>query len=101
MTIAANSNNNTNIPVGDNSTKTEDWIHKDLDCGHYQKISIEIKEVNCEGCGKIVPVENQVKSVNDLPDVQRSWGGITAQVSQKKPEFSRTFSSEIVKVGKL
>ena len=59
MTITTNSNNNKNIPVGDNSTNTKDWIHKDLDCGHYQKISIDAKEVNCEGCGELVRLGNE------------------------------------------
>ena len=41
-------------------------------------------------------MEVSEKNKNELPN----WGGIRAQVATKKPEFSRTFSSEIVKVGK-
>jgi hypothetical protein len=69
MTIAANSNTETRIPLGDNIAKTEPWIHKEIDCGHYQEIPLDATEVKCENCNELVKLVEDIttKEKQNLP----------------------------------
>ena len=82
------------------SAGKEQWIHRDVNCKHVQEIDQNQTEVECGGCGKIVAIKDQISSKQPISKPEHNWGPLKAQVTKKKPEINRTFSSEIVKVGK-
>ena len=95
--IIAIPKNNKNDPIMEN---TSTLVHKKLECGHSQEILIGVTEVKCQECSEIVDVNIQNEPEDANSKSTFSWGSIGPQITEKKSEIIRTFSSEIVKVGK-
>jgi hypothetical protein len=96
MIAPVETNSESPVETLEKNAETIPWIHRDVTCRNFQQIPIDSTEVKCEKCGVI---EN-ISEKKPVHAKKESWGVLKAQVSKKKASLKRSFSSEIVKVGK-